>query len=148
MTKIGVIVMDDDPDQLEIIRIAIERTGHTNYELYLSDKLLVEHLTNKIHVYIIDHKITGGRTGLEVLRLIKRENKSSFVIAYTGYSSDPKLIIDYMNAGCQRWVRKDADLSVLEYCINEGLEEAQKQIDFATLMEQERAEPLHGKVKY
>lgn len=118
--EVCVLVLDDNPDDLEQIERVIKRTGK-KYELYSDEDLYLAKLTDSVDVHIIDHFLQK-RSGLEVLKEIKQRNIANYVIAYTG-TKDENTIIEYLNAGINKYIDKNNPdhLKQLAKYLNEGI---------------------------
>lgn len=123
---IYVYVIDDNSDDLVMIKRAFDRVKTILYKLYTDENLLVEKLPDGVHVYIIDNLLRGsGKSGLDILRIILNKNKRNFTIAYVG-SDDEQLKGKYEDAGVNRFIVKsipvEKSLKELVKCVLEGIE--------------------------
>ncbi len=115
-----VLVLDDNPDDLKAVERIVKKTGK-KYGLYLDERLFIAGIPEGVNVHIIDHFLPH-MSGLDILREIKERNISNFVIAYTG-SKDENTIIEYVNAGINKFVDKNNPdhLQQLTKYLNEGI---------------------------
>lgn len=115
-----VLVLDDNPDDLEAIEKIVKSTGK-KYYIYSNEDLFLKELTDGVNVHIIDHFLQN-KSGLDIFREIKERNEDNFVIAYTG-AEDGKTIIEYLNAGVNKFVDKNNQdrLKLLTKYLNEGI---------------------------
>ncbi len=136
--NIVTFIIDDDPETLGIIKETIEKAGITNYKLFFHEEEFINELTEKIHVCVIDHRLSKF-TGLDILKSVKAKNEYSFVIIYTGFK-DPEIIIDYLNQGADRFIDKGRPnhLELLTSYLLEGYKIATNRINFQMFIKSEK----------
>ncbi|MEJ7611352.1 MAG: response regulator [Ferruginibacter sp.] len=136
--NIATFILDDDQELLDLIKAAVDEAGIKNYKLFTDEGLFLKGLTDEIHVCVVDHFLTK-LTGLDIVKEIKCKNEHSYVIAYTGMFQ-PKVIIDYINSGIDRFVDKNSNghLQQLTGFLHEGIASATKRLDFHAFIKCER----------
>jgi DNA-binding NtrC family response regulator len=129
--KIATFFLDDDPEALDLIKKTIDEAGITDYKLFTDEDVFIEGLTESVHVCVIDH-LLSKKTGLDILKEIKAKNDFSYVIAYTGYTKNPEVLIDYINAKINAFVDKNKPnhLEQLTQFLKEGLRVAERNLEF------------------
>ena len=137
--NIATFILDDQADVLDLIKYEIDLAGITNYKLFTDEDEFISGLTDDIHICVVDHRLTK-RTGLDILAEVKRKNEGSFFIAYT-VSDNPKIIINYLNGGADRFVDKNSknSMELLTTYLKEGFEIGLKRMEFASFMRAKRA---------
>lgn len=124
--EIYVYVIDDNSDDLVLIKKAFDKVGNISYKLYTNENLFKEKIPFDSHVYILDHSLEGtGETGVDILNIIKSKNTMNFAIAYTGSTND-NIRKQYEDAGVDRFIVKDdhidVSLKLLVKYVLEGME--------------------------
>lgn len=135
------LVLDDDRDILELIEGLLKQHGITSYKLFTKYTDLLEQVNGGIYVCVIDHYLSGGKTGLDVCKRIKESSKDSYVIVMTG-QHDIKVVIDYLNSCADKYIDKSLPnyLDLLIKYMNEGLEIAKNRLEEIEILVQKREE--------
>ncbi len=130
------LILDDDKDILEIIEDLLKENAITNYRLFsLYDEFLND-MTDEMNVSVIDHTLTGGKTGLDICKAVKARNKNNFVIVLTG-QINPDVVIDYLNENANRYVdknRSDYLQKMIEY-LKIGIETVKEKLEQNEILE-------------
>ncbi len=105
MNSVNVMALDDDKDAIEMIEETIKSEGITNYKLLTNEDDFENALTDNLSVVVIDHRL-NSRSGLDIVKEVRKRNKDSFIIIYTGHKSGDT-IIQYIHAGINEWVDKN-----------------------------------------
>ncbi|HEY4288279.1 MAG TPA: response regulator [Puia sp.] len=135
--NIATLILDDDRDMLMFIEDALKENHITNYHLFQEDASFLEKIGENMHILVIDHHLNAGLTGLDVMARAIEKNPNVFVIAMSG-TSDPQLIVDYLNGGCNRFIlkeRKDYLHKLVEY-IKAGIDRFMRDMEFFRRQEQ------------
>lgn len=135
------LVLDDDTEILEIIEGLLKQHGIINYKLFTKYTDLLEQISGGIYVCVLDHFLTGGKTGLDVCKTIKENSKDSYVIVMTG-QQDIKVVIDYLNSCADKYIDKNRKdyLDLLIKYMSEGLEIAKNRLEEVEILLQKRSE--------
>ncbi len=134
-------VLDDDQEELDLIKEMLDKHEMTNYTLFTDPDKFMNNITADIHICIIDHFLPRGKTGLDLCKEIKRVSKDSFVTIITGQTSKD-VIIDYLNNCADKYVDKSEDcyLDKLRKFMIEGMEYAQRRLDEIETLKMKREE--------
>lgn len=129
-------VLEDDIDDLNLIKELLQLHGITNYKLFQNENDLYKHLTGDISVCILDHYLMGGATGLDVCRKIKEKSVDSYIIVMTG-QYDRKVVIDYLNIGADKYIDKNDDdrFAKLRMYLNEALAYASRRLEEISILQ-------------
>jgi DNA-binding NarL/FixJ family response regulator len=112
---------------LHIIEQLLKANDIEHFQLYDNAEEFLKHLSSDIIVCAIDYYLNSGLNGLDVLKAVKKKNKSSFVIIISGVD-DPKVLKQFINNGADKYVDKNGEnykRELVEYII-EGLNESKK----------------------
>lgn len=136
--NIATFFLDDNKDDLGLMKAAIDKAGIKNYHLHTDEDEFLSGLTDDLHVCVVDHGLTK-RTGLDILDEVKAKNEGSFFIAYT-VADRSDIIIDYLNGGADRFVDKNKpnSLELLTRYLKEGHRIGMKRINYASYLRAER----------
>jgi DNA-binding NarL/FixJ family response regulator len=88
MEQIRAMVVDDDPDLRDLLRLQLEMGGDIVVIDEASDAESAVDLTDRHHpdVIILDESMPGGRTGIEVIPDLVAASPGTVVIVYTANS--------------------------------------------------------------
>jgi DNA-binding NtrC family response regulator len=115
------LAIDDDPDWLSQIPLIFE---DTNYEIDIYatiDQGLAAIESQFYDVVLLDLNFDGDRrTGLDVFRRISALDSEVSVIVISG-ETEPKKLIDIMNAGITQFIPKPAELSEIRMSVNRAI---------------------------
>ncbi|MBU1099342.1 MAG: sigma-54 dependent transcriptional regulator [Bacteroidetes bacterium] len=111
MKELSILLIDDEPNQLEVLKSYLSRRGHTIYTA-LNGRLGID----IIKEFQIDMVITDFRmpemTGLEVLKQISVINPEIDVVLVTAYGNVDQAV-DIMKSGAYDYLSKPVDLDEL-----------------------------------
>jgi len=101
-----VLALDDEPDQLELLKFFIEENDPDLVVDTLSDpREILETIKNKAYDCILADYMMPGMNGVELATIIKEIKDIPFVL-YTGRGSE-QTVLDAISAGVDAYVRKD-----------------------------------------
>ncbi len=101
-----VLALDDEPDQLELLKFFIEENDPDLVVDILSDPgEILETIKNKAYDCILADYMMPGMNGVELATIIKEIEDIPFVL-YTGRGSE-QTVLDAISAGVDAYVRKD-----------------------------------------
>ena len=123
---IRVLVLDDDPDDIALIKNFLEKSSRALYSVLPALKTEEAHKqlkTNNIDLLILDHRLSGGSdsTGLDFLREVRKLFPFLPVIFVTGHG-DRKIQIEAFDLGASDYLEKGAyNSDMLERCITQAI---------------------------
>lgn len=143
------LVLDDDAEILEIIEDLLMQHGIVNYKLYTNYTDLLEQINGGIYVCVLDHFLSGGKTGLDVCQTIKEKSKDSYVIVMTG-QTNIDVVISYLNNCADKYIDKSRRdyLELLIKYMNDGLEIAKNRLEEVEILQQKREELKKRRQQY
>jgi CheY-like chemotaxis protein len=101
-----VLALDDEPDQLELMKFFIEENDPDLVVDTLSNpEEILETIKNKAYDCILADYVMPGMNGVELATIIKEIKDIPFVL-YTGRGSE-QTVLDAISAGVDAYVRKD-----------------------------------------
>ena len=115
MDKGRILIIDDEPSQLELLRIFLSRKGYavkcasTAAEGIEADKLF------RPDVIILDVRLPD-MDGLDVLQVLKKSNPKTNAIVITAYH-DMETTVKAMKLGAYEYITKPIDLEELETAV-------------------------------
>jgi FixJ family two-component response regulator len=129
--NIVTLILDDDTMILELIEASLKENGITSYKLFLSDADFIDQLSENMHILVIDHHLNAGISGLNVMKAAIKKNPSVFAIAMSG-NYDSRIVVEYLNAGCNRFILKNEDnyLEQLIKFVREGIARFMQDLEF------------------
>ncbi len=136
------LALDDDQDMLDLVEPVLHSVGIDDYKLFLEEEEFEKHLTSGIHICLIDHYLSKGKTGLPLCKEIKKKSPHSFIVVISGQGS-MQVVIDYLNSCADRYVDKnkqDHPKQLVKF-LEEGLKEAKdrkEEIEMLTKKIEER----------
>ncbi len=115
MNKLRILVVDDEPDFLEVVGIRIKEWGYEVIETPNSQEA-VEHIKNKdVDIVILDY-LMPGMDGLSVLTEIRKIDKEIPVIMLTAHP-DEKSIKGSEKLGVSAYIPKMSSYSDIHYSL-------------------------------
>ncbi len=135
------LALDDDQDMLDIVESVLCGVGIVDYKLFLDEEEFEKHITSGIHICLIDHYLSKGKTGLPLCKEIKSKSPHSFIIVISGQGS-MQVVIDYLNTCADRYVDKnklDHPKQLIKF-LEEGLKEAKDRKEEIELLAQKLEE--------
>lgn len=127
MDEIKIIVVDDEPDIVEIIKIYLQKHGYTVRGFMDSEEALFELRDNFYDIAIIDYRMPKI-SGLDLLIEAKKNNSYSYGILITAYSSEKKVKEFKSKNLVSKIVEKPIDLNLLKTIVDEAVEECKKKL--------------------
>jgi DNA-binding NtrC family response regulator len=135
-----IIVIDDDPDYLEIIKGKLGRIGFKNVRTESDPHSAVSVFENGVDfdLALIDMTMPG-MDGIEVLEAIKRTSPGTECIMVTAVN-EARVAVECLNRGAYDYLVKPVDADALRLSINRTLER-KRLLDIVTL-EKSRCAPV------
>lgn len=100
-----IAVLDDDIDDLELIDRAFKKSGIIGYKTFLDSKEFLKSVGRETIVIVIDHNLSSGITGFDIMKKAIKTNPLCYAIIVSG-QDDPQVILNYMNNDAFRYVVK------------------------------------------
>lgn len=126
--NIGIFILDDDKDLLELVKREVDNAGIKNCKLFNDEDEFIAGLNRDLHVCVLDDKLARGK-GSDMLLLIKKKNPGSYAIGYTA-NKDGDMLISYIKGKVDDWVvKKDGGFEELIEAIKAGVEIAKARVD-------------------
>lgn len=101
-----VISLDDDAYDLERIRRIVKTLNITKYKEFSESDLLMENLKPDVNLYILDHILSEGGTGFNLVEKIFSMNPNNIIVVPTGMKN-PDVIKTYYEMGITKVIEKD-----------------------------------------
>jgi DNA-binding NtrC family response regulator len=73
MGKTNILVLDDDPQELELIKWNFDKGGVVNYEMFTEIDVFFDHFDNDVFLAVVDYRL-GGKTAVQVADKIQELN--------------------------------------------------------------------------
>jgi ActR/RegA family two-component response regulator len=104
--SIVVLVVDDDPDDLQLVFRAMQSVGITKCFVSRTGEAALTWLeSNECNVVVFEHNLSG-MNGLQLLNLVRRAHPEMKLIA-TARTKDIKLAVSLMKQGASDFIAKD-----------------------------------------
>lgn len=111
-------VLDDNTSFLSAIKFYLEENGIPDVRIVNSlDKLIGIISDDDAHIFILDHLIGNGKTGLDAVRILKKICTLNKFIIVSG-TEDINAVISYVNEGIDGYVSKgkpDSELDIVNH---------------------------------
>jgi len=104
--QIQLFVLDDDKETHDIIREALSGIDPNSYRMFDDYEEFIKSVDKFVHIAIIDHRLGGGKTGLEVMKELLAINPNCYVIIISGFL-DAQLIMKYQEEGSRVFIDKN-----------------------------------------
>ena len=115
-----ILVVDDEEELLSVFRDLFSQRGES-IDTAASGEEAVEKLQNNTYEVVISDINLPGMSGLEVLRVAKKENSNACVIMITGFASASSAITA-LREGAYDYITKPFDLWEVSQIIDRGVE--------------------------
>jgi CheY-like chemotaxis protein len=113
---VRVLVVDNDPDALELLALDLRLEGHDVVALASTGEEGIEACRReRPEVLIVDYRMPPGIDGVEVARAVLRDGTASSVLVYSNYH-DPAVMARARALGA-RWLAK-GDLGALRRAVS------------------------------
>ncbi|MBW2095518.1 MAG: response regulator [Deltaproteobacteria bacterium] len=102
----NILLVDDEMDQLQSLRIGLRAKGHHVLETSSAEEA-IRYLANnemEVHLVITDY-LLPGMNGLDVVKAIRKNNKILPIILMTAYGEN-NLFIEAFRSGCDSYIEK------------------------------------------
>lgn len=105
MEKPRILVVEDDLHMLGFLKSALERNGFVSLPASDCERALRIHARRAPDLAILDYKLTRDGSGLELARLMRRQDSSFPVILITAFGTED-LAIEALREGIDDYLRK------------------------------------------
>jgi len=129
-----ILIVDDDPSDLEVIAEALEREG---YEIVkaLSGKTALEIINSEDFDLVVTDLKLPDLDGMEILRRAKEEIPYVEVIVLTGYGT-VEGAVEAMQSGAFTFLQKPVDINILRQTASRAIEKRELELENLRLKEQ------------
>src|SRR5665647_1104077 len=102
---ISVLLVEDDPDVLELTRLFLERDLELNIDVCSSVKEALRKLNNKIYNVIVSDYLMPEINGIQLLKTLKFQGIETPFIVFTGQGGED-IAIEALNSGATFYLQK------------------------------------------
>jgi DNA-binding NarL/FixJ family response regulator len=109
---ITVVIADDHPSIIEVVRLTLEARGHQVIDTAKDGQVALQKITlHRPMVAVVDQRMPG-LTGIELTRQVVSECPQTAVVIFSGYV-DQTLLTEALDAGVAGFLDKQANLDEL-----------------------------------
>jgi CheY-like chemotaxis protein len=119
-----ILVVDDDAPIREMMATFFTRAGYSIHTAEDAEEALALMKTYKFPVFFLDLNLPG-MNGIELCRIIRKENPLSIVYAVTGYGTDFE-VSECRKAGFEDYFTKPAELKVLLHAAEQAFQKLER----------------------
>ena len=105
--KVNIVTfgLDDNPFELELMRLAFEKAGITDFQLFDNVEKFWFSYYDDVHVAVLDYDLKP-QSGLDIAEKLLSKNPFCKIIIYSGIE-DHKAIAKALNMGIYKWIGKN-----------------------------------------
>ncbi|WP_321508512.1 ATP-binding protein [uncultured Methanoregula sp.] len=112
MDDIAILLVDDDPDFLEMSRILLEEQGFRDFTLARSsEEVLVLLKTRSFDVIVADYELPPGTNSIILLKTLKAQGNETPFIIFTGKGRE-EVAIEALNSGAAYYLQKGTQVEL------------------------------------
>jgi DNA-binding NtrC family response regulator len=115
-----ILVIDDEPPILEVMRLNLEREGYRVYTALSGEEGLVLFTEKLVDAVIVDYKMPG-MTGIEFLEIAKSKNTNIPVIVATAYGTI-EMAVESMKKGAYNYLTKPLNYDEMILLLKQAVE--------------------------
>ena len=119
-----VMVVDDEEQIREVFKTALESEGFKVVTAPTAEEALDILKMKNVNVFFLDLNLPG-MNGLELCKLIRRDNPIAFIFAVTGYGSIFELV-ECREVGFDDYFKKPVDLGLLVEAAKESFNKLER----------------------
>lgn len=108
MTMIDLLLIDDEPDLLELSRLFLERSGTIRVDAVLSGGAAIERLASGRYDAVVSDYQMAGMDGIELLKFVRERHPELPFILLTGKGRE-EVVIEALNFGADFYLQKGGD---------------------------------------
>lgn len=101
----SILVVDDDPVMLKLVTHFFQQKNYQALGVPNADEAFVRLKEGDFDLVVLDHYMSPGISGLEMLKKIRNDGNDIGVVMLTG-ASDQDLVIDAMQSGALDFIKK------------------------------------------
>lgn len=130
--NILIFVLDDQKQELDLIKRSFDKNGITNYNLYDSSEVFLNEFNEDVHLTIVDYLLVSGESGMDVVKKINRINPLCHNIIVSGYAN-ADTVIEFFRNGVSDFVSKNNEdyLDDMVEAVKRALPSIQRRVDIA-----------------
>jgi DNA-binding response OmpR family regulator len=102
---VRVLIVEDDPAQARLVQALVAHAGLATVGTAPSAPSALE-LAAEADLILLDYRLAGDRTGLDVLREIRRRGLQTLVVMMTGHGSE-RVAAEALQLGANDYIIKD-----------------------------------------
>jgi len=102
---VKVLIVEDDPAQARLVQALVAHAGLSTVGTAPSAQAALE-LAAEADLVLLDYRLAGDRTGLDVLREIRRRGLQALVVMMTGHGSE-RVAAEALQLGANDYIIKD-----------------------------------------
>jgi DNA-binding NtrC family response regulator len=121
LTKRRILVVDDEIDTREPLRVILEAEGHEVETATSGEEALARLRTSAFHLLLTDCVMPPGMDGLSVLAAVRAEKLPLGVVLLTGFG-DYQVALEAMRSGADDFLAKPLDFDRLKRVVQRVLE--------------------------
>jgi diguanylate cyclase (GGDEF)-like protein len=133
-SKGKVLIVDDEPDTLEIIQVMLQVEGYDVVTAFTGEEGVKKAIQENPEVILMDINLPGI-SGNEALRMIKKNNPLHCVIMLTAYATVDNAI-QALKEGATDFVKKPFENEHLIHIVNQALEKSRSLLERKKLEEE------------
>jgi two-component system response regulator PilR (NtrC family) len=120
MSKIGILVVDDEPSLREFLSILLEKDGYAVFTAASGAEALAVLRSEVIDLVITDIQM-DGMSGLELVSRIRAQSPEIVVLAITAFGSS-EIAIEAMKCGAYDYINKPFQVDEIRIIVTKALE--------------------------
>ena len=120
MTKVHILLIEDDPAVARSLQDGLEREGYSVVQAADRDEGIAKLQAEKPAVVLIDHELEGD-DGVEVLKQIKKLDAGCEVVLLTP-GGEVEVAIEVLRAGALDYLKKPIDIEQLSIALGRARE--------------------------
>ncbi len=118
-TSCNVLIVEDDDDLVELLKIYLHDHGHKTFIAYDGEEALKQYKTNQIDLVILDMQLPNLDGTVVAKKLIELDSKTPIIGMTASMNIDDK--VNALKAGCSEFLTKPIQVTTLIETINKLL---------------------------
>jgi DNA-binding NtrC family response regulator len=120
-TEASILVVDDEPDIVNILVAGLGDVGMTNVETAFDGEEAIAKFNKKNHDVVLTDLVMPKTNGIDLMRHIKALSEKTQVIIITG-NADKKAAISAVKLGAYDFIEKPFDLNIMARVVHRAVE--------------------------